>query len=42
MVALADQEKWPRVWGYDGRKNIYAATLFLPQHESSFEVRPTS
>jgi hypothetical protein len=27
------------VWAYDGRRNIYAAKLFLPQHESVFKVK---
>ena len=39
IAALAEQEDWPKVWAFDGRKNIYAAKLFLPQHENIFEVR---
>ncbi|KAK9915065.1 hypothetical protein WJX75_004310 [Coccomyxa subellipsoidea] len=39
IAALAEQENWPKVWAFDGRKNIYAAELFLPQHEISFEVK---
>ena len=38
IAALAEQENWRKVWAFDGRKNIYAAELFLPQHEISFEV----
>lgn len=33
------QQDWPRVWAYDGRKNLYASELFLPQHETNYEVR---
>ena len=36
--ALAEQENWPTVWAYYGRKNIYASDLFLPQHDSTYEV----
>jgi len=44
MQELSTQQKWPLgSWAYDGRKNIYSPSRFLPQR-SQYEVdfRPTS
>jgi hypothetical protein len=38
MAKLAADSEWPDGWAFDGRKNMYAATLFLPQHETQYEV----
>ena len=39
MRELADKEGWPVGWAFDGRKNMYSPELFLPQHETQYEVR---
>ena len=39
MARLAADSGWPEGWAFDGRKNMYASTLFLPQHETQYEVR---
>ena len=38
MTALAESEDWRPGWVFDGRKNLYAPSMFLPQHEACFEV----
>lgn len=38
MAALAESEDWRPGWVFDGRKNMYAPSMFLPQHETHFEV----
>ena len=38
MAALAESEDWRPGWVFDGRKNLYAPSMFLPQHETTFEV----
>ena len=37
--ALAEKERWPVGWAFDGVRNIYSPTNFLPQHEEEREVR---
>jgi len=40
MQEVASQQNWPiGSWAYDGRKNIYAPSRFLPQR-SQYEVSP--
>ena len=39
LARLAADNGWPDGWAFDGRKNMYASTLFLPQHETQYEVR---
>ena len=38
MLELSVQQRWPVGWAFDGRKNIYAPVMFLPQHETCYEV----
>ena len=38
MAALAESEDWRPGWVFDGRKNLYAPSMFLPQHETCFEA----
>ena len=38
MRALSDQQQWAQGWAYDGNKNLYTASRFLPQGETTFEV----
>ena len=38
MAALAESKDWRPGWVFDGRKNLYAPSMFLPQHETCFEV----
>jgi hypothetical protein len=36
---LAKDQKWPPgKWAFDGRKNIYTPTAFLPKEERSYQV----
>lgn len=42
MTTLAKVEDWRPGWVFDGRKNLYAPSMFLPQHESTFVVRCAS
>ena len=40
LQALAEQQKWKAgCWAFDGRKNIYAPTLYLNKEERSYRVR---
>lgn len=39
--AVAQQERWPSEWAYDGGKSIFALKKFLPQHENTMEVIPS-
>ena len=41
MAAVAQQERWPAEWAYDGGKSIFALRNFLPQHENTMEVDPS-
>ena len=39
---LAKDERWSPGWAYDGRKSMHAPVMFLPQAETSYNVRCTS
>lgn len=36
---LAKDERWNPGWAYDGRKSMHAPVMFLPQAETSYNVR---
>ena len=38
---LAKDERWSPGWAYDGRKSMHAPVMFLPQAETSYNVRCT-
>jgi len=38
MSTLAISEDWRPGWVFDGRKNLYGPSMFLPQHESCYTV----
>ena len=39
VLQLAKDQKWPPgKWAFDGRKNIYTPTAFLPKEERSYQV----
>jgi hypothetical protein len=38
---LAKDERWSPGWAYDGRKSMHAPNMFLPQAETSYNVRCT-
>ena len=38
MGELSIQQQWGPGWAYDGNKNLYTASRFLPQGETIFEV----
>ena len=38
MAAIAESKDWRPGWVFDGRKNLYAPSMFLPQHETHFEA----
>ena len=42
MYTLAEQQGWndESNWAFDGRKNVYTSSMFLPQHEEKLPVRP--
>ncbi len=40
VAAVAQQERWPAGWAYDGGKSIFSLAKFLPQHENVTEVGP--
>jgi hypothetical protein len=39
---LAKDERWSPGWAYDGRKSMHAPNMFLPQAETSYNVRCSS
>lgn len=39
LRSLAKDERWSPGWAYDGQKSMYAPDLFLPQAETSYNVR---
>ena len=43
MSKLADQQGWAKAggWAFDGRKNIYTPSEWLPPHEVLHTVRPS-
>ena len=39
LTSLAKDERWKPGWAYDGRKSMYAPDMFLPQAETTYNVR---
>lgn len=38
LQTLAEQQCWPAGWAYDGGKNIYTSTAFMPRGEKEYVV----
>lgn len=38
MKEVAAKQRWAPGWAYDGRKSMYSPNMFLPQHETTYQV----
>jgi len=39
MKEVAAKQRWAPGWAYDGRKSMYSPNMFLPQHETTYQVK---